>query len=50
MEFNFEMQVKENRKGFFKHTAEITNTRDNVGSLLNEVGALVTKGYKEGDY
>ncbi|GAB0180142.1 mitochondrial enolase superfamily member 1 [Grus japonensis] len=33
--------VKDNKKGFFKYISNKQKTRENVGPLLNEVGALV---------
>lgn len=35
--------VKDNRKGFFKYTVGKTNTRGNVGPIMNEMSALVTE-------
>jgi len=35
-------EVKENKKGFIKYVSSERKTRENVGPLLNEVGALVT--------
>ncbi|GAB0199208.1 mitochondrial enolase superfamily member 1 [Grus japonensis] len=35
------MDVKDNKKGFFKYISSKRKTRENVGPLLNEVGALV---------
>ncbi|GAB0206992.1 mitochondrial enolase superfamily member 1 [Grus japonensis] len=35
--------VKDNKKGFFKYMSSKRKTRENVGPLLNEVGALVTE-------
>ncbi|KFP90774.1 hypothetical protein N311_01836, partial [Apaloderma vittatum] len=43
LELNLAREVKDNRKGFFKYIAAKTNTRDNVGPLVNELGALVTE-------
>ena len=43
LELNLARGVKDNRKNFFKYTADKTNTRGNVGPLMNEVGALVTE-------
>ena len=43
LELNLVRGVKDNRKSFFKYMAEKTNTRGNVGPLMNEVGALVTE-------
>jgi len=40
---NLARGVKDNRKGFFKYTADKTNSRGNVGPLMNEVSALVTE-------
>ncbi|GAB0208601.1 hypothetical protein GRJ2_003325800 [Grus japonensis] len=34
-------EVKDNKKGFFKYISSKRKTRENVGPLLNEVGALV---------
>jgi len=42
-ELNPGRDVKGNKKGFFKYISSKWKTRDNVGLLLNEVGALVTE-------
>jgi len=42
-ELNLARDVKNNKKGFFKYISSKRKTRDNVGLLLNEVGALVTE-------
>ncbi|KAK4815449.1 hypothetical protein QYF61_002838 [Mycteria americana] len=34
--------VKENKKGFYRYIGDRKKTRENVGSLLNEIGDLVT--------
>ena len=39
--------VKDNKKGFFKYISRKRKTRESVGPLLNEVGALVTKDTEE---
>jgi len=36
-------EVKDNKKGFFSYISSKWKTRENVGLLLNEVGALVTE-------
>ncbi|GAB0209397.1 mitochondrial enolase superfamily member 1 [Grus japonensis] len=41
LELNLAMDVKDNKKGFFKYISSKRKTRENVGPLLNEVGALV---------
>jgi len=41
LELNLARDVKDNKKGFFKYISSKQKTRDNVGPLLNEVGALV---------
>ena len=41
LELNLARDIKDNKKGFFKYIDSIWKTRDNVGPLLNEVGALV---------
>jgi len=43
LELNLAREVKNNKNGFFKYTCSKQNTRENVGTLLNEVGALVTE-------
>ncbi|PKU42382.1 rna-directed dna polymerase from mobile element jockey-like [Limosa lapponica baueri] len=43
LELNLARTVKDNKKGFFKYTSSKRKTRENVGLLLNEVGALVTE-------
>ncbi|GAB0208703.1 mitochondrial enolase superfamily member 1 [Grus japonensis] len=40
---NLARDVKDNKKGFFKYISSKRTTRENVGPLLNEVGALVTE-------
>ncbi|KFP90859.1 hypothetical protein N311_02457, partial [Apaloderma vittatum] len=42
-------EVKENRKGFFKYIAGKTNTRGNVGPLVNEMGVLETEDRKKAE-
>ncbi|GAB0189052.1 mitochondrial enolase superfamily member 1 [Grus japonensis] len=41
LELNLARDVKDNKKDFFKYISSIMKTRENVGPLLNEVGALV---------
>lgn len=41
--------VKDNRRGFFKYTADKTNTRGNTGPLMNEVGALVREATEKAE-
>ena len=41
LELNVVREVKDNKKGFLKYVSSKTKTRENVGPLLNEVGALV---------
>ncbi|GAB0186306.1 mitochondrial enolase superfamily member 1 [Grus japonensis] len=41
LEFSPARDVKDNKKGFFKYISSKRKTRENVGPLLNEVGALV---------
>jgi len=48
LELNLAGDVKDNKKGFFKYISSKQKSRDNVGLLLNEVGALVTRGCREG--
>ncbi|GAB0204878.1 mitochondrial enolase superfamily member 1 [Grus japonensis] len=43
LELNLARDVKDNKKGFFKSISSKRKTRENVGLLLNEVGALVTE-------
>lgn len=40
---NLAREVKDKKKGFFKYVNSKKKTGDNVGLLLNEVGALVTE-------
>ncbi|NXU46786.1 YTX2 protein, partial [Drymodes brunneopygia] len=49
LELNLASQVKDNRKGFFKYIANKTNTRGNIGPLMNEVGALETEDIKKAE-
>ncbi|GAB0209615.1 hypothetical protein GRJ2_003427200 [Grus japonensis] len=41
LELNLARDVKDNKEGFFKYISSKRKTRENVGPLLNEVGALV---------
>jgi len=41
LELNLARDVKGNKKGFFMYISSKQKTRENVGPLLNEVGALV---------
>ncbi|GAB0208442.1 mitochondrial enolase superfamily member 1 [Grus japonensis] len=41
LELNLAREVKDNEKGFFKYISIKRKTRENVGPLLNEAGALV---------
>ena len=43
LELNLAMDVKGIKKGFPKYINRKWKTRENVGALLNEVGALVTE-------
>ena len=43
LKLNLVEEVKEKKKGFFKYISSKWKTRENVGPLLNEVGALVTE-------
>jgi len=43
LELNLAKDVKDSKKGFFKYISSKKKTRDNVGPLLNEAGALVTE-------
>ena len=47
LELNLAREVKDNKKGFFKYISRKRMTREYVGPLLNEVGALVTKDTEE---
>ena len=49
LELNLASGVKDNRKGFFKYTADKTNTRGSVGSLMSEVGTLMTEDTEKAD-
>jgi len=39
LELNLARDFKDNKKSFFKHLSSKRKARDNVGPLLNEVGA-----------
>jgi len=41
LELNLARDVKDNKKGFFKYVSSKWKTKEDVGLLLNEVGALV---------
>ncbi|GAB0207485.1 mitochondrial enolase superfamily member 1 [Grus japonensis] len=43
LELNLARDVKDKKEGFFKYINSKRKTRENVGPLLNEVGALVTE-------
>ncbi|GAB0180635.1 mitochondrial enolase superfamily member 1 [Grus japonensis] len=43
LELKLARDVKDNKKGFFKYISSKRKTKENVGLLLNEVGALVTE-------
>ena len=43
LELNLAMDVKDNKKGFFKYISSKRETRENVDPLLNGVGTLVMK-------
>jgi len=43
LELKLARDVKDNKKSFFKYISSKRKTRDNVGLLLNEAGALVTE-------
>jgi len=43
LELNLSRDVKKNMKGLFKYISSKCKTRENVGLLLNEVGALVVE-------
>jgi len=49
LELNLASGVKDNRKGFFKYTADKTNTTGSVGSLMSEVGTLMTEDTEKAD-
>ena len=42
LELDLARDVKDNKKGFFNYIGSKWKTRDNVWSLLNEMGVLVT--------
>ena len=42
LELNLAKEVKDNKKGAFKFVSSKRKTRENVGPLLNEMGALAT--------
>ena len=43
------MEGKDYRKGFFKYVNSKRKTWENVGPLLNEVGALVTRNAEKAE-
>ncbi|GAB0178125.1 mitochondrial enolase superfamily member 1 [Grus japonensis] len=43
LELNLARDVKNNKKDLFKYISSKRKTRENVGLLLNKVGALVTE-------
>ncbi|PKU47486.1 rna-directed dna polymerase from mobile element jockey-like [Limosa lapponica baueri] len=43
LELNLARDDKDNKKGFFKYISSKRKTRENVGPLLNELGAQVTE-------
>jgi len=43
LELNLARDVQDNKKSFFKYISSKRKTRDNVWSLLNETGALLTE-------
>lgn len=43
MKLNLARDAKDNKKGFFKYINNRKKTKENVGLVLNKVGALVTK-------
>lgn len=42
LELNLAKDVKGNRKGFYKYTCSKRKTRENMASLLNGAGPLLT--------
>jgi len=49
LELNLARDVKDNKKGFFKYINSKRKTKENVGPLLNEVGALVTENTEKAE-
>jgi len=49
LELNLARDVKDSKKGCFKYISSKRKTRDNVGRLLNEVGALVTEDMEKAE-
>jgi len=43
LRLNLAREIKDNKKNSFKYSSSKRKTRENVGSLLNEVGVLVTE-------
>lgn len=43
LELNHVRKVKDNKNGFFKYIKSKRSTRENMGPLLNEAGALVAE-------
>jgi len=43
LELKMARDVNNNKQGFFNYISSKRKARDNVGSLLNEVGVLVTE-------
>ena len=49
LELNLARGVKDNKKVFFKYINSGRKTKENIGPLLNDVGALVTKGTEKAE-
>jgi len=49
LELNLARDIKDNKKGFFNYISSKWKTRDNVGSLLNEAGVLVTEDAEDAE-
>ncbi|PKU43600.1 hypothetical protein llap_6097 [Limosa lapponica baueri] len=49
MESNLARDAKDNKKGFYKYTDDKRKTRKNVGSLMNEMGDLVTQDVEKSE-
>lgn len=43
LQLNLEREIKDNKKSFFKYINSKRKSKENVVSLLNELGALMTE-------
>ncbi|KAK4807239.1 hypothetical protein QYF61_024359 [Mycteria americana] len=49
LELNLARDVKDKKNGFYKYTRDKRKARENVGSLLNGAGALVTQDMEKAE-